>query len=105
MCRKPLVVPPIFHALIHVLLQAVELGCWSEFPGDLPLPHHLVLLAYFVVNARKYRRPEFPRGPHLGVEVGRSFRTAAVNFSTQMSIGISLSNSGMNGIRSFKLDC
>ena len=56
-CHNPLVVPPLIEPAGHRPLQAVDLGFQSGVPGDLPTLPQTVLQAYFILNARRYRRP------------------------------------------------
>jgi hypothetical protein len=56
-CGTPLVFPPLIEPAGDRPLQAVHLSLQNEVPGDLPLPAQPVLQAYFILNARWYRRP------------------------------------------------
>jgi len=100
-CSAPLVVSPFVESAGHRPLQAVELGFQSRVHGEIPLLPQPNFHSQLILNAGRYRRQWIVTRATLWFHAARAFRTAP-EFSTYVSIAISLSNSESNGISSSK---
>ena len=72
-----MVVSPLVEKAGHRPLQAVDLSSQRGVPGDLPLPLQLVLNAYLILNASRYRRLRVVTQATLGSRCCQSLQNGA----------------------------